>query len=295
MGHQTTLSGATSGVESGDEEVIDLETTPSCRPDSVLLGSNPRILLSVVPFFADKLVLCRMTECDGVEVSGNRVESALNDYTYLCPVHLRLYTERVALWQCRAEGRNDKGRHMNIDGGGVAECSSHLKMRLQTVAKMPEAERPVPLAKTITSTAPQKSARDLIHHAKAAITMRTDHPPSHTAKLHLQISSQGSEIHSVEKQSRRRSLPPSFDTDRAASSTLPKKAFHFADPVDANCKRFDEHDDSSDQDLEFLHNRDERKQRKKKPKTPRPKRNDPTPADAVSGRKNDATHQWQKL
>ena len=46
---QTSLSGATSGVDSGSEDIVDVDAIPTCHADRVLLGSNPRTHLSSTP------------------------------------------------------------------------------------------------------------------------------------------------------------------------------------------------------------------------------------------------------
>lgn len=75
MGAQSSLSGATYGVESGPGEVIDLEIVPSRCSDIVLLGRNRRIPLAFAPCYSDKLVLFRMMECDGVATMGNQAKA----------------------------------------------------------------------------------------------------------------------------------------------------------------------------------------------------------------------------
>ena len=73
-----SLYGATSGADSGTEEVIDVETTPSRKADNDLIGSNPRSRLSFMPCYDGNLTHRRMMGgrwCRRIrECGGERIE-----------------------------------------------------------------------------------------------------------------------------------------------------------------------------------------------------------------------------
>ena len=126
--------GATSGVDSGVEDVPDVVIlAEQCQAGKLLIDSNPRSCLSFVPFWSGDLQKCNLMVADGVTVAGNPVSGALGDVALLFSVHLRQYRDRLRLWQCRVEKCREKGHFVEIDGVEVVECSDHLKLRLQAV------------------------------------------------------------------------------------------------------------------------------------------------------------------
>ena len=116
------VSGATSGVDSGVEDVPEVEMlADQCQADKLLIDSNPRSCLSFVPCWPGDLQKCKLMEADGVSIAGNPVSGALGDVALLCSVHLRQYRDRLRLWQCRVEKCREKGHFMEIDGSEIVE------------------------------------------------------------------------------------------------------------------------------------------------------------------------------
>ena len=140
--NQTSLSGATSGVESGAEEIIDLETQPACQAEYLLIDGNPRSPFAFVPCYAENAVECVLMAGDGVAGPKMPQESALVENALLCPSHLRAYGDRLKLWKCRNGDCNEKGHHMDLEGVEIVECTDHLKQRLKTISKTQEVAQP---------------------------------------------------------------------------------------------------------------------------------------------------------
>ena len=293
----TSLSGATSGVESGAEEIIDVDACRSCMAESVLLDSNPRSPLAFVPCFSDNLTKCMMMLGDGVSSCNKPNESALNDTAELCPAHLRMYADRIKLWRCRAEGCNEKGHHMEMDGMEIVECTAHLKRRLQTVASLPEKEKPMPTLPpkqiaSLTGEVPN-TADDTTDKAKKPTDISEPADSINKRKPAIKPVSTTAQLDSSPTE-RRQSLPVHLSGGKAESSIRPTKAFHFDEAVDNVRGRFEEKDDSSEQDLEFLHARQEHRTAPTRAKTPKPRTEK---AVKPSSRKDtkDVTKRWQQL
>ena len=234
-------------------------------------------------------------DCDGASASYNRLESALNDYAYLRHVHLRLYTQRVALWQCRTEGCNEKGHHRTVDGNEIAEWFDRLKIRLQTSAKLAESEVPCPMVKPSTMPHPSPNGCRAPMRKQNDASSPSNIPRGLVGKLPQVTTGTETIPPTVGKLGRRQSLPINLETEKAEPSIARKKAYYFYDPINSEGKRFAEQGDSIEQDLESLHNRDEQKQARKRPKTPKPKQEDSERPGPSRGKKHDAAHQRQRL
>ena len=76
---------------------------------------------------------------------------------------------------------------------------------------------------------------------------------SSTDKLPQTVHTEKMPFHSTDAQSRRQSLPTHLDTGNSESSTHLAKAFRLDDPVDNRGKRFQDNDESADQDLTIPH------------------------------------------
>ena len=223
-----SLSGATSGVESGADEVINVEANRPCNAEHVLIDSNPRSPLSFVPCFSDNLSKCIMMIGDGVIASGTPTESALNDVAELCPVHLRMYAERIKLWRCRTVGCNEKGHHMDMGGIGIAERTSHLKQRLKNATIMPESEKHTPTLqseKTPTHAGEDSNLEKATDIKASNPSVVLEQPGSHLKKPILINTVPTTALPGSCPPVRRQSLPVNWTDETAESSVRPPKGF----------------------------------------------------------------------
>ena len=269
-------SGSTSGAESGFGDPAEISVIPErCQADWLLIDSNPRSRMAFAPCRSEELQKCELMFSDGVSNAGNPVNGSLDEVASLCVHHIRQYRDRLRPWQCLVDKCREKGHHMDIDGVEIVECSDHLKLRLQTVHREKAFGKSVVIGEKRSTSADAsvvEAANRPAESVRREVRMATPHP------------------------NKRRASSPSIvpKTTELAEPSMRKKAYCFDDPTDTTAKRFDEADDSSERDLEFLHNRgNESKTKKSKSAEVKKIRSDRMSRPRKA--KEDVTSQWQKL